>query len=276
MTKKKSQNESGFTRLLGWTVLLSLVFSAGMITGQRLLRHDAMPPLVSLSSEAQASQELQATAPRTPLKTTFSFYEHLARTPEDEGDGDTPADTIDQERVEAEPVQEEPEQGQATESSEEVAHELETPETEPSAVKETPEPDEEVAVDAPEVQQETDAAEVAAKDDSEVERAADPTPKSLAARVVEAFESDQGAETTTDESVPTHTIQVGNHSSKAAAVRELSRLRAMKIDAHMITVEVGDRRLYRVRVGKFATDEAARADLDELGARDITGMVVPL
>jgi cell division septation protein DedD len=52
--KSKSEKPSRFKKLLGWTVLLALVFSAGLITGERLVRKKSFEPLVSVSSRAEA------------------------------------------------------------------------------------------------------------------------------------------------------------------------------------------------------------------------------
>lgn len=43
-----------FRKLLGWTVLLALVFTAGLITGERLVRQESFKPLVSVSSRPPA------------------------------------------------------------------------------------------------------------------------------------------------------------------------------------------------------------------------------
>lgn len=267
MTKKRSQNESGFTRLLGWTVLLSLVFSAGMITGQRLLRHESVPPLVSLSSEAQASSDAEAEAARVPLKTTFSFYEHLSNS-DDETDETELAIAADETIVEEE-----------AEAEESGAFEPEQPEEknrqDVTVVEKTPEAREDHEAESREDvmsgAEKSDGAEIASVKEVESKGA-----ESLVGRVADMIGGRDDTNDAAEGEAASFTIQVGNHSSKAAAVRELSRLRAMKIDAHMITVEVGDKRLYRVRVGKFSNDTTAHADLEKLGERKIRGMVVPL
>ncbi|MFB6262893.1 MAG: hypothetical protein ABEL76_04600, partial [Bradymonadaceae bacterium] len=74
-----------FLRMLGWTVLLSLVFSAGLIIGEQVLRRNGRAPVVdtsgpsALSTEAKDPDETPPpeTEPETP-ETVYSFYEKLS------------------------------------------------------------------------------------------------------------------------------------------------------------------------------------------------------
>ena len=78
MSQKKKSAEGTFSRYLKWTVLLALVFSAGLIAGHRLLKSDSAPPLVSLSTTRSVPLEVKrADAPVEELKTEFSFYKSL-------------------------------------------------------------------------------------------------------------------------------------------------------------------------------------------------------
>lgn len=74
MAKKKRKDESStLSIVLLWTFVLALTFSAGLITGQRLLRREHLPPLVSLrQAEVENSEVL-------PLKTEFSFFKKLTK-----------------------------------------------------------------------------------------------------------------------------------------------------------------------------------------------------
>jgi cell division septation protein DedD len=91
---KKSNSNSRFKKLLGWTVLLALVFSAGLITGERLVRKKSFEPLVSVSSRAEAKTpdsekteeggeaKTPAEAGESPAegdekRTEFSFFDNL-------------------------------------------------------------------------------------------------------------------------------------------------------------------------------------------------------
>ncbi len=75
--KKAPKRSVGST--LAWTAVLSLVFSAGLITGQRMLRADATPPLLASATTPGADAEgaPSADAPKTP-PLSFSFYEKLS------------------------------------------------------------------------------------------------------------------------------------------------------------------------------------------------------
>lgn len=194
--QKRSEGDGGkFGRLFRGTVLLALVFSAGLITGQRLLNAGEEPtPLVALSSSRVAADPAKA-----PVKMTFSFYEHLS------GEGE-----------EAAPQAAEP----------------------PKAPEPTAEPAPEVLA-VPELVQD----------------------------VLEKPDSGEGA---------LYTIQVASHPSRAMATRELARLRALGLDAHMIAVESNEGKFYRVRVGKFATLDAVNARLNSLANEGkVQGFVTP-
>ncbi len=68
--KKKETSTLGIVVL--WTFVLALTFSAGLITGQRLQRRDALPPLASIRAVPMAEKQ-------APLKTEFSFYKTLTK-----------------------------------------------------------------------------------------------------------------------------------------------------------------------------------------------------
>jgi cell division septation protein DedD len=60
------------------------------------------------------------------------------------------------------------------------------------------------------------------------------------------------------------------------ATRELTRLRAMGLDAHMIAVESNDGRFYRVRLGKFANVESVNGYLAQVTSDGrVQGFVTP-
>lgn len=81
--KSKSQDTGRFKKLLGWTTLLALVFSAGLITGERLVRKKSFEPLVSVSSRAEAkppeSVEVDDEQPEAAAReeAEFSFFDNL-------------------------------------------------------------------------------------------------------------------------------------------------------------------------------------------------------
>lgn len=87
--KSKSKNTGRFKKLLGWTVLLALVFSAGLITGERLVRKKSFEPLVSVSSRAEAKTPIEDNAEenakedddqsgeQAPGDSKYSFFDNL-------------------------------------------------------------------------------------------------------------------------------------------------------------------------------------------------------
>lgn len=109
--KRSKSKDSGLARMVAWTTVLALVFSAGLITGQRMLKRQALPPLVALSSAqaapaspdqaakptAQAEEAADKTADKKGEKrgdkkgaekradgagVEFSFYDELSGQPE--------------------------------------------------------------------------------------------------------------------------------------------------------------------------------------------------
>lgn len=86
MSRNRASKNAGskFKRLLGWTVLIAIVFSAGLITGERLVRRQALSPLVSVTGQVdsadgqtedgEAEAEADADEP-----TSFAFFDQLAR-----------------------------------------------------------------------------------------------------------------------------------------------------------------------------------------------------
>ncbi|MFP4597191.1 MAG: SPOR domain-containing protein [Persicimonas sp.] len=86
MSRNRASKNAGskFKRLLGWTVLIAIVFSAGLITGERLVRRQALSPLVSVAGEVDPAngqtEDGQAEADADEDEpTSFAFFDQLAR-----------------------------------------------------------------------------------------------------------------------------------------------------------------------------------------------------
>ncbi|RAL21720.1 hypothetical protein DL240_12765 [Lujinxingia litoralis] len=85
--RRTHKQERGFSpgRLILATGVLSLVFSAGLIAGQRVMLEDALPPLISVGQPALASTGVvaevaaQDDAKENRRDAIFSFYESLTR-----------------------------------------------------------------------------------------------------------------------------------------------------------------------------------------------------
>lgn len=77
MARKKTPRT--FARTLTWTVLLALVFSAGLIAGQRALSSADTPALVSYSTPQQTEAAAAADKVKKPAAddVEFSFYDEL-------------------------------------------------------------------------------------------------------------------------------------------------------------------------------------------------------
>jgi cell division septation protein DedD len=81
MSRKQSSDASGstFKRLLGWTLLLALVFSAGLITGERLVRKKSLEPLISVTDQVAGSAADADAESAGDEPTTFAFFDKLTR-----------------------------------------------------------------------------------------------------------------------------------------------------------------------------------------------------
>lgn len=196
--------ETPLARLVAWTTVLALVFSAGLITGQRLWSRSKDKPLVAIASSHAASKPaaLSKKPKADDAKLTFSFYDEL---------GQPKAGAPDGARADAQPNA----RGGAPER----------------AIKG-------VIADA-------------------VTDLARRKPDALPAR---------------------YTLQVGSHESLARARRQMNRLRERGEEPHLSVVELEDKgKVFRVRVGKFASMDEARHYQAELHrARNIKAMLSPL
>jgi cell division septation protein DedD len=83
MSRKKASDSGGgkFKRLLGWTVLMAIVFSAGLITGERLVRKQSLGPLVSITDQVVQPSTKGAPEEGDEVKeeTTFAFFDKLTQ-----------------------------------------------------------------------------------------------------------------------------------------------------------------------------------------------------
>jgi cell division protein FtsN len=65
--------------MLVWTILLALVFSVGLIAGQRMIRRDRVKPLVSVThKQAEEATRKPTTSDGSVSERFFSFYDRLA------------------------------------------------------------------------------------------------------------------------------------------------------------------------------------------------------
>jgi len=241
-------SESGFMHKLAWTVVLALVFSAGLITGQRLLHSDSQPPLVSVSSKAaEPPPSSKSTDDSETSRPLFSFYDQLSQgidsTQKDEaeqtpGDGDAPAAAGESPEPDSD--------GEPAESSSPEAAE------EQSSDNQAEEPD--------------DGAESSpGTGDGAAETSGDADPAETA-----ADEEDPGA--------TKYTLQVSAHPSLDRARSRVESLTKKGLDAHVVSAKVPDKgTYYRVRIGEFRSMEAAQKFQEELTRkRAVETFVTPL
>lgn len=71
---------SPFKRLLGWTLLLALVFSAGLITGERILRNRTVEALVAVDDQVVELPPDEVAGEDKPEKPrSFAFFDQLTQ-----------------------------------------------------------------------------------------------------------------------------------------------------------------------------------------------------
>ncbi|MBA2663489.1 MAG: SPOR domain-containing protein [Bradymonadaceae bacterium] len=284
--KSKKAASNGFSRLLTATVVLAFVFSAGLITGQRLVHHDSLPPLVSVNGPALAAaamRQLPEDAPPSE-KTSFSFYEQLSRP--------AMAEIRPQAVITAQP-RPVPVTAAAAVDTLTPDPRIIVPRGEAHLVETT------IALEPAQVA--PIKAEVAAKVEPTVTIAAAlavepkavvavvkaaPMPKAeevpvvieLPTEVVTAVE----AETLELGSAPAqparYTLQVGAYPNFERARTEMDRLKKIGMEPHVIAAEVpGQGKFYRVRVGKFhSMDDARTFQADAKGRNGLDTFVTPL
>lgn len=272
-SKKSEKQESGFTRLLAWTVVLALVFSAGLITGQRLLRSEAAGPMVSLSSTALAQTRTpDADGEKPSLRTTFSFYEHLtsgkAPTAAQHAKAavEKPAAKKPAERKEEKPAEKTEAPAQAEKPSEEEAVEKREAEPEAKPAEVAPE---KTAQAPPQKVVKAEPAAPAAVDE----------PAEVLAEIADVLNRDDEPKKQDTAALPArYTLQVSSHPDRESAERELGRLRKMGVEPHAVAVDVpGQGQLWRIRVGKFHNMSEARDFQGSLKSRrGVAGFVTPL
>lgn len=232
MSRKKKGKNSSFARKLKWTTLLAVVFSGSVIMGHRLLQSDAKTPLIALSSNRQVAKDTTSEAARAEvIKSEFSFYNHLSGA--QSSSKTTIPNALEERVVRA--------AGMRLKNR---------PVSEPLDLEVAP------ADSAYGTQVEVEAPIPVAKDVAVPVQVAEP----VEVVPVEVAEPVEVAPVKVAEPVEVpaaelarYTLQISTHTSRASATRELERLRAQELDAHIVTSEVNGEKVYRVRVGTFSS-----------------------
>lgn len=237
MSRKKKGKNSSFARKLKWTTLLAVVFSGSVIMGHRLLQSDAKTPLIALSSNRQVAKDTTSEAARAEvIKSEFSFYNHLSGA--QSSSKTTIPNALEERVVRA--------AGMRLKNR---------PVSEPLDLEVAP------ADSAYGTQVEVEAPIPVAKDVAVPVQVAEPVEVEPVEVVpVEVAEPVEVAPVKVAEPVEVpvaelarYTLQISTHTSRASATRELERLRAQELDAHIVTSEVNGEKVYRVRVGTFSS-----------------------
>ena len=95
--------------MLVWTVLLALVFSVGLIAGQRMIRRDRVKPLVSVTHQkADEATKQPTTSDASVSERFFSFYDRLAEGSDGTDSSQTDADSPGSKEAQPEDVEQAP------------------------------------------------------------------------------------------------------------------------------------------------------------------------
>ncbi|WP_164856218.1 SPOR domain-containing protein [Lujinxingia sediminis] len=242
--RRHSKPERGLSagRLILATAVLALVFSAGLIAGQRIMLEDSLPPMVSVGQPALASQRLAPTEASaegdeadadksTPRDAIFSFYESLTR-------------------PEARPL-----------ITRKVAER-------PEPVAAAPAPKVATTAQAPSVETPEESRPVP----TEATKSSAPAPVAPAAAAPAEVRANEDVE------AARYTLQVASHPTMERARAEMDKLSTQGLVPHVIAADIpGQGKFYRVRIGKFATVEQARAHQAQLErTREVRTFVTPL
>ncbi len=248
---QKSESGGGLGRLFLWAAVLGVVFSAGIITGQRILLEESLPPLIAIgnSNEAPAAPTADDESDEDARPSIFSFYDALTS----------------------------PEVKELAEASE--------PKVVPPAARRAPasEPASEPAPKPEPEQSERPEQEEQAQDEPEsTERETAPVPDDLPTEqeliALEEASDDEEPITDDDELPARYTLQVASHPSMEQARAEMDRLRGLGLDPHVVAADVpGQGKFYRVRIGKFHTMDQARSNQDVVQqSQSVQTFVTPL
>lgn len=242
--KSKRQSSSGVGRLFFWTAALGVVFSAGLITGQRILLEEALPPIVSVNTSTPSLTTRGAPLEEEAKDSSsfFSFYDVL-NTPEIREIAQR-VQPITSRREERSPTPE-PQRSQAPPAQEVPSVAVEQASQEEHTEREVP--------------FEEEAAQIPAESAAPVEAVLDPAPA-------------------VEQAPARYTLQVASHPTMERARAEMDRLRGIGLDPHVVSAEVpGQGVFYRVRIGKYHSMEQARAAQQQVQAtQEVQTFVTPL
>jgi DedD protein len=256
MSGKRTNTSSKFKRLLGWTVLMAVVFSAGLITGERLVRKQNLAPLVSVTDQAPLAERSAAQADDSAdspesAPTSLSFFDKLTQRDAVALSANKQSDGEDAPSQPDPPVES----------------------TSPSASSDQqPAPDD---VPDDEADEADEPAEAEADPTESVEEDAAPSPADEAP----AAEAGEDAEQTKQQDTAArYTLQVAAHPDMDSARKHMKRLRTMGLEPHLVSAAIpGKGEFYRVRVGKFGSMDEARSFQSDLERKNsLSTFVSPL
>ncbi|MFW5968486.1 MAG: SPOR domain-containing protein [Persicimonas sp.] len=292
-TKKSSGGR--FKRLLGWTILLAIVFSAGLITGERLVRHQNLDPLISVDEQVdrgeiaeQAADSDGQTDEKSDEERSFAFFDKLTRGDDVALSAQRPgaaapdgADSTEKEETESDSAAPQEEE-EAAEEAPDDEPDRENPDDEEPAEQADEEPTEQAdsADDGTEEAPDELAAEenAAADEEPSAESGADEQPATDPDIDEESIPDEDSNEAKGGNQAARYTLQVAAHPDLESARKQMKKLRDMGLEPHVVTSSIPDKgKFYRVRVGKFeAVDAAEKVQTELREENSLSTFVSPL
>lgn len=279
--RTKKNSGGGFKRLLGWTILLAIVFSAGLITGERLVRHQNLDPLISVDEQVdrgeiaeQAVDPNEKDGEQTDEERSFAFFDKLTRGDDIALSAQRPS-AASSDGADSDVDEKDESEAAASENEDEVADQA--PDDEPD--QEEPaaeEPDEPSVEEAPEQPEAADDAAREAPDELAAEESGEPATDPDVDE--EAIPDEDSKEARGGDEAARYTLQVAAHPDLESARKQMKKLQDMGLEPHVVTSSIPNKgKFYRVRVGKFEViDKAEKVQAELREDNSLSTFVSPL
>jgi cell division protein FtsN len=224
--------------MVAWTTVLALVFSAGLITGQRMLKRQALPPLVSLSSAQAAEAPAEGGQAEGADEAAAEAAGGAEKDAKKDAKKDVKKDGLKDAKAAAKP---------AADGKKDMTFSFYETLSGEAGGEQAPAPQ--------------------ANPKQAVAEAAKQVVAEQAAKKIGA-----------DAALPArYTLQAGAHASMDRAKVQMDKLTASALEPHLIVVEGAEgAKVYKVRVGKFHSMDEARHFQGSIKERGVDTFVTPL
>jgi DedD protein len=272
MSRKQKQSTSPtFFRFLGWTVVLALVFTLGLITGERYLRVQSLPrldPYPQASNPPPSADTLDKKQTKKP--TRYSFYDTLGSGPV--GKVGSRASASKQAARPAAPVKVVTRKPKPVAKVAAVRPKV-APKIQVKPRNATPSYTKKVRVPVlPEIASNSADAEKQEPKTAEKQKALpfdeQKGPADIEPTVAPTAASDEQADSGGKQTKASYTLQIGSHATADLANREANRLQSKGLKAVVTKASVpGTGVVFRVQLGQFNSMNGARGVQKEIDSK---------